>query len=106
MLPRYSVLAKARNICTYPYPHIVIEDALDKDLYNYLAKTRPDVSHNGSNNKRFDIRAKDLLTMDLPTEWYEFIEYHTSREFYEEVSDFFFLPRGSVGVDTETKQIY
>ena len=92
------MLRKAKAIEAWPFPHIVIEDALPDEIYRELKQTRPLVPGEGF-NKRFDISASESLEMDLPDIWREFISYHCSKDFYEEVNSLFNLNlEGKVGV--------
>ena len=79
-----------------PFPHCIILNAINN--YDDLVKSRPPVPGVG-NNKRFDIPARVLLDMDIDPFLRAFIEYHTSKAFYQEVDDLFELGlKGNVGV--------
>eukprot|EP00242_Pyramimonas_sp_CCMP2087_P009400 CAMPEP_0198215434 /NCGR_PEP_ID=MMETSP1445-20131203/49877_1 /TAXON_ID=36898 /ORGANISM="Pyramimonas sp., Strain CCMP2087" /LENGTH=307 /DNA_ID=CAMNT_0043891151 /DNA_START=285 /DNA_END=1208 /DNA_ORIENTATION=- len=96
-----SVLANFKangQIFTKPYPYIVIEDALDIELYSQLADnflTNLDILRlNGEpdeaerkQNYRYDVRAQQTLAKGSTVSelWKEFIRYHASREFFDEV---------------------
>ena len=43
-MPKCSILGKARaaDICREPFPHIVINNALDEDIYEALIREIPD----------------------------------------------------------------
>eukprot|EP00240_Pyramimonas_obovata_P015268 CAMPEP_0118934548 /NCGR_PEP_ID=MMETSP1169-20130426/13888_1 /TAXON_ID=36882 /ORGANISM="Pyramimonas obovata, Strain CCMP722" /LENGTH=296 /DNA_ID=CAMNT_0006877467 /DNA_START=307 /DNA_END=1197 /DNA_ORIENTATION=- len=86
------------KLFTTPYPYIVIEDALDAELYKQLADdflTDLDILRlNGEpddgerkQNYRYDVRAQQTLGKEskVPPLWREFIKYHVSAEFYKEV---------------------
>jgi hypothetical protein len=94
----HSVLKKAKkeNISRYPFPHIIIENALDEDLYCQLEKEYPfETKIEGNSglgsNIRHQISAVDGLREDsrLSNLWKEFVDYHTSYSFYKEVYDLF-----------------
>jgi len=90
-----SILNKA-SICdlqTYPYPHLVIQNALDTSTYAKLDQHYPD-SHIIRNStevlNRHQIQAKDALVRDeIHPFWKEFISYHTSQAFYLELLTYF-----------------
>lgn len=92
-----SVLAKARreDVAAEPFPHIVIENALDGDLYRRLADTRPDFARIGwagpaPSNKRFPFSAHQFQIADwADPAWKAFCAYHTSAAFFSEVMDLF-----------------
>tara|TARA_Y100000310_G_scaffold333165_1_gene410145 strand:+ start:327 stop:1067 length:741 start_codon:yes stop_codon:yes gene_type:complete len=93
-----SILAKAKpeDIRIYPYPHIVIRNAIDEPLYNQLAKEYPSIEEiwkkdTGPNNKllsntRYQVSSNTPLESTL---WNIFVNYHTSPEFYREVINLF-----------------
>lgn len=94
----YSVLQKSDKIETWPYPHIVIEDALPWILYNRLKYSMPRVEGTGS-NKRYDIGAMEALSRGCNPIWRKFVEYHCSEAFYKEVNHLFDLNlAGEVGM--------
>ena len=99
-----SVLQNARksDVRLHPYPHVVIENCLPDDVYEELEKFYPkhkdivQVAKPGRTsiaaNTRVDLRASMVLSSKkqiVSKAWEEFIRYHSSREFYEEVIDLF-----------------
>jgi hypothetical protein len=94
-----SILQRAGTPYFSPYPHIVIENCLPDELYDELEATRPSDEYlvNGrpfGSNMRMDLHARDLLlkmkVRDLTNQkpfgiWREFIEYHVSNAFWQEV---------------------
>ena len=96
MKNKYSLLNKATNhsFFTTPFPHLVIQNALDNELYNNLSSKFP-INHfinDGflQNNKRQDIFSVDCLKNDqIDTDWKDFISYHSSKDFYLEVIEIF-----------------
>ena len=89
----FSILQKANKISIehHPFPHIIIHDALPQDLANYLTSNFPFSSfHSTVNNARHDIPASRLSEIEnLPIPWKEFIEFHTSKEFFAELIKIF-----------------
>tara|TARA_B100000287_G_C20667218_1_gene792108 strand:- start:2775 stop:3518 length:744 start_codon:yes stop_codon:yes gene_type:complete len=84
-----SLLNKANknNLVIEPYPYIVINDALDEDLYSELESCYPsdeEISGTSSmeNNTRYQISAKDKNK--LPEIWQDFVDFHSSSEFYKQ----------------------
>lgn len=71
---------------TFPFPHGVTTNCLPDFIYKELVATRPGfVVENGGNNKRYDINAIQALQGELPPIWRDFIEYHTSKDFYHQI---------------------
>lgn len=91
-----SVLDKA-EVKDWPFPHVVIEDCLPWDYYRKLLEYRPPYSvvlggRKPGNNQRLDLHAAQLLAWDnLPTVWREFIGFHTSQAFWQQVVETFGL---------------
>ena len=88
----FSVLRKAStdSINRDPFTHLVIEDALDPELYATLVEEFPDdrLVADGSlaKGQKVGKNACDLLAVNnLSNTWREFIKYHSSKEFYLEV---------------------
>jgi hypothetical protein len=91
-----SVLAKARkaDIRRDPYPHIVIENALDADLFDALEASFPPVAlvTGGAAliNAKKGINIDAILASDsLAPIWKSFAAYHGSAEFYAEFAALF-----------------
>lgn len=88
-----SVLAKvtAANIVSDPWPHVVIQDALPDDLYTELLNSRPSPDRiidgrPAKENSRYDIPAcKSLVVEDISSIWKDFISYHVSVKFWNEI---------------------
>ena len=90
----YSLLQKKPKVITDPYPHIIIEDALQWDLYEELEKTFPEeqVWNTIPFDKGICYRMKsDILVHPefKPDVWRKFSEYHTSAEWFREVYELF-----------------
>jgi hypothetical protein len=89
----YSILKNVNSTCVeaFPFPHIVIEDALPKDFAASLTSTFPLGSLDlKQNNTRIDISiAEHKRHNHIPDMWKEFMLYHSSQEFLDEVLDVF-----------------
>lgn len=77
-----------------PFPHIVIENALPEHYYLELLQSRPsyDFILSGREpgcNKRVDLSAIQLLQKGVPLIWDDFIKYHISKEWWNEVYEVF-----------------
>ena len=77
-----------------PYPHLVIEDALNIDLANQLLGSFPSAAvvdvDNSQNNVRWSYSAQDaLLNPQVANLWKQFVSYHISREFWDEICTVF-----------------
>ena len=78
-----------------PFPHVVVDRALDPDLYRDLAASMPDPATllDGrplANNTPYHFRATRILATAGPL-WQEFVRVHTARAFFEEVVALFDL---------------
>jgi len=79
-----------------PYPHVVIKNALPKNLYNKLAKDFPAKNIKETlpliEGHTYRYLANDVLnknTIPVSAEWKQFFETHTSQEYYDKVLDLF-----------------
>lgn len=88
-----SVLARAGSLKleSEPFPHLVIDNALDPDVYEVLAAQFPAldiVNHKGRpvrNNRLYQISARAVETDErISEEWKEFFRYHVSNRFWQE----------------------
>ncbi len=92
-----SVLAKAAkaDIKTDPFPHIVIENALDQPLYDQLAAEFPgndfffDHEQKLSNSKAVATGQESLASPLATPLWKDFIRYHMSADYFREVVNLF-----------------
>ncbi|MBL4690880.1 MAG: 2OG-Fe(II) oxygenase [Rhodospirillales bacterium] len=88
-----TVFAKARpeDVRSDPFPHLVIEDALDADLFQALLRTRP--PYNGgadADNRRTAIPAWVIMTTEVfDPAWQDFATLHTRPEITRHVLDLF-----------------
>ena len=94
MSKELSLLRKAEEIHLAPFPYIVIDDALPEDIYNELLETRPSyewIIHDRETkpNSRYDMPAINSLRKGLPQIWQDFVTYHTSKEFLDEIIGWF-----------------
>jgi len=92
-----SVLAKATRdqIVVDPYPHIVIENALDADLYSRLSEEFPPrevflENERALMNSKYALTAEEsLANSGISPLWKDFIRYHTSADYFREIADLF-----------------
>jgi len=81
----------AADVQSDPYPHLVLQNALPEELYNALSESYPGADKIVSptemgNNKRYQISAHVGLTSpDLTPLWQEFMRFHVSQAFWNEV---------------------
>lgn len=92
----YSLLQKNPTVHTDPYPHVVIEDALPWPLYEALENEFPEEQVLDDNNAYdqgicYRLKADKLLdpSVNVPDVWREFTKYHTSAEWFNEVTALF-----------------
>ena len=80
-----------------PYPYLVLVDALPVELARQLTEQFPldlfntyKKNMSNTNNKRIDITIADSRKIDaIPTIWRDFLEYHSSTAFMQEVMALF-----------------
>lgn len=89
----FSLLNNKRksDVEIHPFPHIVIEDALPKEIAKSLTADFPlDLFSNVENNKRLDISSANVSKYkSISKEWSDFISYHSSEKFFFEFIDLF-----------------
>ncbi len=91
-----SVLARASraDIQTEPFPHLVLEEALEPEYFRELAECFPDLEkvRNGrplENNKAYLLNAVEVLPdPEIPQIWRDFFQYHSSQGFFWEMWNF------------------
>ena len=93
-MSKLSILQNAKSISDYPYPHVIIEDALPQKIFDELYNTLPEAYvANKVAGPDFSRRAKyHVLNEDkwpITNLWKDFFEYHTSRQFFDEVINLF-----------------
>lgn len=89
----YSVLRNVTHaaIDPDPFPHVVRQPALDEDLYAELAASFPPdglllAGATAENNRYYQYSAAESLADPRVSDvWKEFIRYHVSAQFFEEV---------------------
>ncbi len=88
-----TVFAKARknDIRLDPFPHLVIEEALDRDYYNSLLRTRPPYPGDPTpSNLRLPISGWMLMSLDhYDSVWRDFTRAHTDPEITYRLAEFF-----------------
>jgi hypothetical protein len=97
----YSVLQNKSKIQlrTVPFPYFIIDDALPIDLFNELNDSFPNfekiIKNNNGINKyeentayRYNA-AQSLIDASISDNWKDFINYHTSSKFTDELFDIF-----------------
>lgn len=77
-----------------PYPYIVIRNALPEALCDQLIASYPALELLGAdparNNVRWSFPASEVRETDaISDEWKKVVDYHVSRQFYDEVIDLF-----------------
>lgn len=90
------------DIDRHPFPHVVVENALEEDLYRALAASMPDAATllDGrplENNTPYHYRAARILATAAPL-WQEFVRLHTSQRFYDQVAALFDLRPAAVRI--------
>jgi hypothetical protein len=92
---RLSVLATARrsDVVSDPYPYLIIENALPAALCDDLIASYPAPSVVGAgsrSNQRWSLpTAAALGAPGVPALWQDFVGYHASARFFDEVCDVF-----------------
>lgn len=92
-----SILHRAskEEIRDRPFPHLVVENALDGELYERLAREfpAPEVLLDGrelESNKSYHYNANKILSDSrMSRTWREFVSHHVSQRFYEEAAALF-----------------
>lgn len=93
----HSILknAKAGDVIQSPFPYLVLDGVLDPDLYKALENEYPfeyriDGYSGFTNNTRYQISAVDGLRGNRLTPlWQEFVKYHITQDFFDEVATLF-----------------
>ena len=81
-------LTKA-DIDPHPFPHVVVDGAIEAELYRELAASMPPAEkllrgREAENNMPYRYSAEHILA-DAPPAWQEFTRVHTSQQFFGEV---------------------
>jgi hypothetical protein len=85
-----DLLARARpeDVCTDPFPHLVLHDAVDARLYAELAASFPPVEllthgSDAGSNRRFHYTAPEILADSrIPPAWRDLAAAHLSASFF------------------------
>jgi len=81
------------QVLTKPFPHVVIENALPDELHAELRRTFPSrqiLNVGIGQNQRWSTSLRDLREIVGITDlWRNFVEYHASRNFLDEVLELF-----------------
>jgi hypothetical protein len=86
-----SVLAKAASVSLDPFPHVVIDDALEPDVYAALVASFPRWQRvvggeRTQNNRNYRLCAQTILAdPEFGSAWREVMALHTSGEFFRDV---------------------
>ena len=80
-----------------PFPHIVLENPLDADLYQSLSAGMPTAEYIAErqgktlvSNERYNYMSQAIVNdPNMPQVWKDFVEYHASAAFLTEVLDLF-----------------
>jgi hypothetical protein len=91
-----SVLQRATPsmVVGEPFPHLLVQDALPTELYRRLSDSYPPLWLVGAkrreNNRRWDYPCRKVRrNLLLPRLWRDFIAYHSSQAFFDEVAAVF-----------------
>jgi hypothetical protein len=105
---------QASDVITEPFPHIIVKDALEEDIYLKLVTEFPSIAtlnkgvdNKGkdlSSNKRLHYLAKEsLIDAQITPLWKEFLALHTSSTFLQEFLHIFKEPILQMYPDFEKK---
>jgi hypothetical protein len=77
------------DIDLHPFPHVVIDDAVEPELYRRLAASMPPAEvllrgREAENNMPYRYSAEHIFA-DAPEAWQEFTRVHTSQAFFADV---------------------
>jgi hypothetical protein len=78
------------DIQQFPFPHIILENALPEELHSELRESFPSPRELGvdpsQDNVRWSTKARDLSQLSAVSElWKLFINYHSSHQFWDDV---------------------
>ena len=86
ILEKYN---KEEHFFSEPFPHIIIENCLDDDLYNFLQEQFPPndsfAPQLKQENQAYWIYGKDLL--DISRTWSNFIDEHLTQKFFDKATE-------------------
>jgi hypothetical protein len=90
-----NILQNLKIVESYPYPHIIIENALPEKIYNELLKTLPEqridqqLSRDEHDKRTWHVLEMKEEKWPISNIWKEFIKYHCSKEFFFDVLNIF-----------------
>ena len=89
---KLSVLQNLKKVNAKPYPHVIIENALDENIFNELKSKLPESYVGGQpvgpdQSKRVKYHVLQEDDWPISNIWKEFFEFHTSKEFFDQVLD-------------------
>lgn len=96
-LKSMSVLANVapNSVRSFPFPHLVIENAVESEIYEKLTATFPGAERflgdkELESNRYYWLEARKILGQEpFSRAWSDFVRYHTSRHFFHEVLSIF-----------------
>lgn len=116
MVNKISVLQNLKNVYSDPYPHIIIKNCLPKKIHNELLDTLPDKKLDEQEPKdkynKLTWHVNEIREENWPISniWKEFIEYHCSQEYFDNVLNIFDkwadtlpLPKKSIRLEDRSK---
>jgi hypothetical protein len=88
-------IARKHHVRAKPFPHIVLDNALPRGLYEELVDSFPSIDVMGvcqaANNERWDFPySKSTQNLLIPQLWRDFLAYHSSQDFFDEVAALFY----------------
>ncbi len=107
----YSLLQKykKKNFFTDPFPHLIIENALPDNLYNDLSQKVPNnfIENIDTNNLRGNVFLNQINDNPEHELWTNFLKYHQSEEFFNEVFNIFRndIEKIHVGISKKVEKI-
>ena len=90
-----NILQNLKVVESYPYPHIIIENALPEKIHNELLKTFPEqrvdqqTSRDEHNKKTWHVLEIREEKWPISSVWQDFINYHCSEKFFFDVLNIF-----------------
>ena len=92
---KINILQNFKKVETDPWPHIMIKNALPQNIHDDLLSTLPDKRLNQkqpvNEHGKLTWKVYEIIPEQYPVSniWKEFIDFHTSREFFDQVLDIF-----------------
>lgn len=87
-----NVLQNLKKVHSDPYPHVIIENALPQNIFDELKRDLPETYLAGKGlgpdeSRRVKYHVLDEDKWPISNLWKEFFEFHTSKEFFDQVLD-------------------